>query len=184
MKIKSAIFASSNKNKLREIEEILGIKIEGTSLEIDEIQSLDSDLVAIKKAEAYFDAIKKPLFVEDTSLSFKGLNGLPGTYINDFSKALGNDGLVGLLKGVKDRSAEARVTLVYKENKNSHKVFEGIVKGVISKSPKGENGFGWDAIFIPNGAKKTFGQMSLDEKNGFSMRTKALLLFKKWLSTR
>ncbi len=183
MKIKSAIFASSNKNKLKEIEDILGIKINGTSLEIEEIQSLDSELVAIKKAEAYFNAIKKPLFVEDTSLSFAGLKGLPGTYINDFSKALGNDGLINLLKGVKNRSAEAMVTIVYKANKNTHKIFVGIVKGSISTTPKGDGGFGWDAIFIPNGSTKTFGQMTQEEKNSFSMRKKALLLFKKWLSS-
>lgn len=174
-------FATTNEGKLKEAGEILKLDVVGIPLEIDEIQSLDLKEVAVKKARAYFKEIKKPLFVEDVGLSFEALGGLPGAYINDFSKALGNGGLVKLIKDEKNRNASAKVVVVYIDKNSKEHVFEGEVKGTISKKPRGDNGFGWDAIFIPKGSKKTFGEMSLKEKNKYSMRKKALEKFKFFL---
>lgn len=178
--MKKVYFATTNKGKLKEAKAILGIDVLGTPLDIDEIQSLDPVEVATKKAKDYFKIIKKPLFVEDVSLSVKALNGLPGTFINYFLKTLDNQGIVNLLKNKKDRSSSAQTTVVFISKKES-KVFIGRVSGEISKKPKG-TGFGWDPIFIPNGSRKTFGEMQLKEKNKYSMRAKALNKFKTWLS--
>lgn len=175
------IFATGNKGKLEEAKNILGTEVEGTSLEIDEIQSLDPVEVAIKKARAYYAKLKKPIFVEDQSFFFKSLGGLPGVYIDSFLKSLGNEGLTVLLKGRKDRSAMAQVTVVYMDKKGKEHLFIGQVKGKIATKPKGNKGFGWDPIFIPNGSTKTFGQMELKEKNKYSMRKKALMKLKNWL---
>jgi len=175
-------FATTNEGKLREVQEILGIKVKGTSLEIDEIQSLDPKKVAVAKARAYFDKLKKPIFVEDVSLCFRALGGLPGTYINDFSKRLGNKGLADLLLAQKERGAIAITTIVYIDTKGEH-VFEGKVKGSIAKKPHGNKGFGWDSIFIPEGETKTFGEMKVSEKNKYSMRAIALKKFKKYLES-
>lgn len=175
----SLIFATGNKNKLAEAESILDIKIKGTSLEIPEVQSLDPVEVAIEKAKAYYEKIKKPLFVEDVSFVFNALNKLPGPYIDGFTKSLGNSGILELLKG-KDRKAVAQTTIAYIKSKNKIYTFEGKMYGEISKSEKGENGFGWDPIFIPNGSIKTLAQMELEEKNKYSMRAKALKKFKNW----
>lgn len=183
MKVNSIIFATGNKDKLREAEDILGIKVKGTELEVDEIQSLDPVKVAIAKARACYQKLKKPIFIEDTSLSFEGFKGLPGTYINDFYKALGNEGLTELLNG-KSRKAIAQVTLVYIESKNLEHIFVGQVKGYIAEKPRGDKGWGWDPVFIPEGSSKTFGEMEEKEKNKYSMRAKALKLFKKWLLTQ
>src|SRR5260221_3297673 len=87
------IFATSNVGKLKEAQEVLGIEVIGRELPIEEIQSLDTKKVALEKARAYYKEIKEPLFVEDVALTFNAMNGLPGTYINDFSKALNNEGL-------------------------------------------------------------------------------------------
>ena len=182
MEIDRIFFATTNEGKIREAQEILGVKVNGTSLEIEEIQSLDPLNVAVAKARAYFDALKEPLFVEDTSLSFEGLNGLPGPYISDMAKALGNEGLAELIKG-KSRKAQAQVTLVFVDSKGKEHSFIGVTEGTIAVSPKGEGGFGWDPIFIPEGEKRTFGEMSLEEKNKYSMRAKALMAFKEWLSS-
>lgn len=168
------IFATSNKNKLAEAKQILGIEIEGTSLDIPEIQSLDHHQVAKQKALDYFCQLNRPLFIEDTSLSFTALNGLPGTYINDFSKTLGNQGLIDLLANKTDRSATARVTIALIKSISDIQIFDGEIQGDISLSPQGENGFGWDPIFIPKGFNKTFSQMSDQEKNSCSMRRLAL----------
>jgi non-canonical purine NTP pyrophosphatase (RdgB/HAM1 family) len=182
VKIGRLIFATGNKDKIREAEVILGVKLKGTSIEIEEIQSLDPVKVARAKARAYFKTIEKPLFVEDSSLSFEALNGLPGTYINDMVKVLGNLGLTKLILG-KNRKAIAQVTIGFVDSRGKDHVFKGITKGSIAKYPKGNLGFGWDPIFIPEGKKKTFGEMTLNEKLRFSMRTKAFIAFKNWLSS-
>lgn len=178
------IFATSNQNKISEVSRILGsnFEIEGTSLEIDEIQSIDPVKVAEAKAKAYFNQLKTPLIVEDTSLSFNGLNGLPGPYINDFSKALNNKGLIDLLASTDNRRAVAQVTFCLIIDENNIHTFEGKVEGTIANQEKGTNGFGWDPIFIPLGQEKTFAEMQDSEKDTYSMRAKALSLLQQYIS--
>lgn len=180
--MKGLIFGTTNEGKLAEARDILDVSVIGLALDVDEIQSLDNREVAVKKAQAYFQKAKKPLFIEDVSLIFAEFSLLPGTYIDAFSKALGNNGLAELLKGRKNRSATAITTIVYIYGTNKYEVFEGVVKGTVAKTPRGD-GFGWDPIFIPNGQTKTFGEMDLKTKNKYSMRKKALRKFKKWLSS-
>lgn len=175
-------FATTNEGKLKEAREILGSQVEGTPYQIDEIQSLDPVEVAVKKAESYYDALKKPIFVEDVSFSITALGNLPGTYIDAFMKALGNEGIVRLLKGNKERTAVAQATVVFVKDAQKPEVFVGRVEGEIAPEPRG-TGFGWDPIFVPKGEKKTFGEMTLKEKNRFSMRASALLKFKAWLQS-
>ena len=174
-------FATTNEGKIAEARLILGMDIEPIPLEIDEIQSLDPIKVALKKAKAYFKELEKPLFVEDVSLSFSSLGGLPGPYINDFSKALGNYGLIALLRGTENRTAIAQVTIVYIGENSQETIFEGKIEGEITKEPIGTSGFGWDPIFIPSGANKTFAEMTIEEKNNYSMRVIAFNKFKLYL---
>lgn len=178
------VFATSNKNKIAEAQEILGFKIQGTTLDIPEIQSLDPKEVIIHKAVEYYKIVQKPLIVEDNSLLFEALNGLPGTYINDFLKALGNDGLINLLKNQPNRRAESLVIVGYIKTTDKVEIFTGSVSGSIAYKQTGFQGFGWDPIFIPDGDTRTFGEMSMEEKNNYSMRTIALRKFKSWLDTK
>lgn len=178
--MKKIIFATRNKNKLAEASRILGINVVGADIDVDEVQSLDRHEVAVKKAQEYYRQVRKPLFVEDNSLEFISLNGLPGVYIDSFFRALGNRGLIHLLRGVKGRDAIAYTTLVYIWAKDKYKIFDGKVEGSIAKSEKGE-GFGWDPIFVPRGETKTFGQMPAEEKDKYSMRASALKKLQKWL---
>lgn len=178
---KTIFFATTSQGKLDEARKFLGIDVQGCGLEIDEIQSLDPETVALKKAAAYFQELKKPILVEDVSLSFEELGKLPGTYINDFFKVLGNPGLVDLLANAANRKATAQTTLVFVDQDAKSHTFTGIVGGEIASEPKGSNGFGWDAIFIPDGETRTFGEMSETEKAKYSMRAKALAKFKEWL---
>lgn len=179
--MKKLYFATTNEGKLKEARDILDLEIDSTSLEVDEIQSLDPIEVAVKKAHSYFEKLRKPVFIEDVSLGFNTFGRLPGPYINDFFKELGNDGLIELMENQKDRSAIAQTTIVYVDKMGKMHVFEGVLNGRISEKAKGENGFGWDPIFIPEKADKTFGEMELKEKNKYSMRAKALKSFKNWL---
>ena len=173
-------FATTNEDKIREAKAILDVDVVGTDIEIDEIQSLDPVVVAIAKARAYHQKLKKPIFVEDGSASFKALNTLPGPYLKDFYEALGNDGLCKLLNG-KKRDAVVRVVIVFIDSKNKEHVFTGEVEGEIVAKPRGKKGWGWDPVFRPKGSRKTFGEMTMNEKNKYSMRAIALQHFKKWL---
>lgn len=114
-------------------------------------------------------------------LTFKAFKNLPGVYIKDFLENLGNEGLVKLIPKTKSRDAKAIAVLTYFDGRGKPKLFKGEVKGTIANKPKGSKGFGWDPIFIPQGSKKTFGQMDMEEKNKYSMRRKALLKLRKWL---
>lgn len=171
-------FGTTNEGKLHEARSLLDIEVEGTPLEIPEIQSLDPVKVATQKAKDWFAKLGKPVLIEEVALFFDALNLLPGTYIKDFEKSLGNDGLTKLLG--KNRKATAQTTLAFCNN-DTVEIFIGKIDGSIAKKPLGENGFGWDPIFIPNDSKKTFAQMTDKEKNKFSMRAIALEKFKKWL---
>lgn len=173
-------FATTNKDKLKEARVLLGIEVLGTDHKVDEVQSLDPIEVAEKKARSYFSIIKMPILVEDTSLSIDALDGLPGTYIDAFMKSLGNEGIIKLLKDSKERKAVAQTTVVFVDSQGELHTFIGKTEGTITYESRGE-GFGWDPIFIPEGETKTFGEMTLDEKNKYSMRASALKKFKKWL---
>lgn len=181
MNLRKIYFATSNQNKIDEAKTILGIDIEGIGLDIDEIQSLDPIEVASKKALAYYDKVKKPIFIEEVALSFNALGRLPGNYIKDFYTELGNEGLCNLLKGKKSRTAVAQTTLVLIDNKGKQHVFIGKTKGRVPLKPKGAKGFAWDPIFIPDGAKRTQAEMELEEKNKYSMRAKAFAKMKAWM---
>lgn len=180
------LFATTNQGKLDEARAVLQTKVEGIPLDIPEIQSLDPVAVAVAKAQAYFEKINKPLFVEDVSLSFSQLNGLPGPYIDAFMKACGNEGIVEMLPESTDRKAVAQTTIVYiwGSKEGECKVFIGKMEGVVAEKPLGENGFGWDPIFIPDGETRTLAQLTGEEKNKYSMRAKALILFKNWINSR
>lgn len=176
------VFATTNAGKIAEASQILGIEVVPCGLEIPEIQSLDPQKVALQKARDYYAGLHTALLVEDVSLTFTALNGLPGPYINDFSKALGNLGLIELLNNAPDRTATAITTLVYCDSAGKPSVFQGTINGSISTEERGTNGFGWDPIFIPEGHDKTFAEMDNTEKNTLSMRAIALHKFKSWLN--
>lgn len=180
--MKNIIFGTTNKGKLKEAKIILKINVKGVNLDIDEIQSPDPSRVAAQKAKDYWKELKKPLFVEDLSLSFKAFNNLPGVYIKDFLENLGNEGLAKIIPQGASREATATTTLAYYNGEGKPRLFTGKVKGTIAKNPKGDKGFGWDPVFIPKGSTKTFAEMNLEEKNKYSMRAKALLKLHKWLS--
>lgn len=108
--------------------------------------------------------------VEDISLSFNALGRLPGPFIKWFLHEIGNKGMCRLLDSYSDRSAVARVCIAYC-NGDEIKFFDGEVKGRIAEAPRGDDGFGWNCIFIPEGASKTYAQMNGEETKQFSLRS-------------
>lgn len=176
------IFGTTNEGKLTEARQILeGIEIEGSSLDFPEIQSMDLTEIALAKARNYFEQLQEPVFVEDQGLYLKSLGGLPGPFIKHFLKSIGPEGLCKILDPFPSREVIAQTVIAYADKNGGVHIFDGKIQGTISKTPKGERGFGWDFVFIPESEKRTFAQMTAEEKNKISMRAIALKKFKKWL---
>ncbi|HOI59934.1 MAG TPA: RdgB/HAM1 family non-canonical purine NTP pyrophosphatase [Candidatus Pacearchaeota archaeon] len=165
------ILITGNENKVKEFEEILGFKISHRSLDLEEIQGVDVEEISKYKAKKAYEVVKEPVVVEDIGLFFNELNGLPGALIKWFEKRLSYEQICNLIK--EDRKAIAKIVVSYFDGKEL-KQFIGEVQGEIALSPRGENGFGWDKIFIPQGYDKTFAEMNTNEKHNISMRKIAL----------
>ena len=175
----SLVFVTGNEEKLAEAKSILSdFVIKNVVLDLPELQG-DRELVVKEKARLAAKKLAMPCFVDDTSLCFTALKGLPGIYVKEFLDKIGREGLVNLLTGFEDKSAKAICMIGFCAPGKEPVCFEGITEGAIV-SPKGDK-FGWDPIFQPFGYKKTYAEMSKDEKNKLSHRKKALLKFKKFL---
>ena len=170
-------FITSNKNKLREVQSLIGqnYNIVDVDLELDECQGEPSEILTKKLKEAINKTDgTSPLIVEDTCLCFNALGGLPGPYIKHFLKKLKPEGLYQLLEGFQDKSGYALCTFGYTEGRNKPiHIFLGRVDGMIV-SPRGESTFGWDPCFQPSGSTLTFAEMTPEEKNKISHRRRAL----------
>ncbi len=164
---------TGNKHKLLEWKRLLpkSVKITNTDIDLDEIQSLDLEAIIMAKAKSAYEVIKSPVVVEDIAVSIDSLNGLPGPFIKFFVKQLGNDCLVRLA-GREGEPTTVTCMVAYYDGKNSI-IAEGVVNGVAVK-PRGPNGFGFDFGFMPNGSKKTYAEMTADEKDAVSHRSKAI----------
>ncbi len=173
-------FVTSNKNKLKEAEQILGIKLKAVNLDLDEIQELDSDKIAEHKVKQAWKLIKKPLVVWDQSLYIHCLNGFPGPLIKWFWEKVGLEKICQIANFFNDRRIYTKTTLTYYDGREI-KHFYGIVHGTIPEKPRGKNGFAWDPIFIPKGHNKTFAEMTPEEKNSISMHKIALEKLRNYL---
>lgn len=167
------LFVSGNAGKAREIEAMLGTPIEQLALDLPEIQALAVDDVARHKAATAFERAGRPVVVEDTGLYVEALRGLPGALVRWFLATIGPAGICDLIPTGADRAARARTAVAYCDG-GRLEIFAGETAGVIAPAPAGQGGFGWDPIFRPLGASRTFAEMTLAEKAGYSMRRKAL----------
>lgn len=172
-------FITGNSNKFEEAKAILG-EIEQLDFDLPEVQEIDQkEIIKAKLLEA-LNHQPGNFFVEDTSLYFDCLNGLPGPLVKWFLKTIGNEGLFSLAEKLENNNAEARTIVGYAKSPEEIYFFEGSIKGKIVK-PRGENSFGWNPIFQPEGFTKTFAEISLEEKNKVSMRKEALMKLKEFL---
>ena len=173
-------FITGNKKKLEEFLSIItGSPLEekyditNKSFDLDELQG-KPEFIASRKAKEATQHCDTAVMVEDVSLCFNALKGLPGPYIKDFLGNVGRQGLFDMLKGFDDKSAYAQCTFAFCQGKGHEPIiFVGKCDGTIVE-PSGDNAFGWDPVFKPNGYDQTFAEISLEEKNKISHRGKAL----------
>lgn len=174
-------FITGNTGKISEAKAILGAdRIEALDIDLPEIQEINPQTIIKEKLSEALKHRSADLIVEDTSLYLDALNGLPGPLIKWFLKTIGVNGLFEIAEKLGNHSAQAKTIIGYAEDSKNIKFFEGTIEGKIVR-PSGNNGFGWDAIFKPNGYDITFGQMSSEEKNLFSMRRLAFQKLRDYL---
>jgi XTP/dITP diphosphohydrolase len=179
-------FATGNIHKFHEARSILtGLDIAVGMLRMKDMEIQSDSLVEIAQTSAQ-DVFKRsglPVIVEDAGLFIDALKGFPGPYAAYAYKTVGNKGLLKLMQNVDDRKARFRSAIAYCDSEKAPMVFEGEAEGEITVAERvgnGRSGFGFDPIFKPSGSGKTFAEMTLEEKNGFSHRAKAVRKFSEW----
>lgn len=181
---KPIVFVTGNAKKLEEVVAILGkgFPRELTSRKIDlaEYQG-EPDYISRSKCLAAVEVVKGPVIVEDTSVCFNAMKGLPGPYIKWFLDKLGPEGLHRMLAGWEDKTAVAVCTFAYSSGNVDEPIllFEGRTTGTIV-SPRGPRDFGWDPIFQPDGYTETYAELPKAVKNEISHRHKALMKLKEY----
>lgn len=174
-------FITGSKDKFAEVQAILG-DIEQLAIDLPEIQELDPKKIIEAKLHAAREHHGGAFIVEDTSLTFDGMNGLPGPLIKWFLKTIGNEGLYALTKTF-GTGAEAKTVIGYADETGRIEYFEGSLHGTIV-APRGDKDFGWGPIFKPDGHDKTYGEMEREEKHALSMRALATRKLKEFLDTK
>lgn len=174
------VLVTGNVNKWREAERILGFAIERVALDLDELQAESVSAVALAKAKVAFQKLGRPVIVEDAGLELLGLGGFPGPFIKYWEKLGGLPSICRTADGLGDRRVRAVCALGICSAQGSE-VVQGAVAGSVSAEPRGTNGFGWDAIFIPEGDTRTFGEMTAAEKDARSHRRRAWELLRERL---
>ncbi len=178
------IFATNNEHKVAEIQSLLPkdinvLTLQQAGINIDIPEPYDTLLEnANTKAITIFEITKQNCFSEDTGLEIDALNGAPGVHSARYAGADRNfnaniEKVLSNLKNIENRTAQFRtvICLIWEEKEY---YFEGICRGHIAEQNSGTAGFGYDPIFIPEGASKSFAAMTMEEKNTFSHRQKAV----------
>jgi XTP/dITP diphosphohydrolase len=187
-KRKVVFFATGNINKFHEARHILGqfgLAVGMLRLKGDEIQSDSLKEIAQKSVLHAYQQCKLPIFVEDAGLFIDALNGFPGPYAAYAYKTIYNSGILKLMQNIPNRKAKFRSVIAYCDEQTVCEplCFEGEVNGEISaveRREQGKSGFGFDPIFQPEASNKTFAEMTIKEKNGYSHRAAAIGKFAEW----
>lgn len=188
------IFATGNKNKVEEVRKLLPKHIKIRSLrdigyhkELAETQNT-IEKNAKQKAEAIYHEFDEFVFAEDTGLEVEALSGEPGVKSARYAGEQKNDDdnmnlLLHRLQGKTNRSARFKtvIALFYKDKCH---FFDGILNGSIIKEKRGDNGFGYDPIFVPDGYNSTLAELTSEEKNAISHRAKAMQKLIKFLASQ
>ena len=180
---KKFVFATNNAHKLEEVTAILGDKIELLSMKdihchADIPETADTlEGNALLKARYIFENYNMDCFADDTGLEVEALNGAPGVYSARYAGDAHNSEanmrkLLQDMEGIENRKAQFRTVFALIINGKEH-LFEGIVKGEITKHRCGSSGFGYDPVFIPEGYTQTYAERGNTLKNKISHRALA-----------
>ena len=165
------VFVTSRAEKALEAER-LGFDIERLDLDLPEPQALDPSEIVEAKARAAYAVVSRPVLVEDSGLAIRAWGGFPGALVKWLEKSAGVAALARMLDAFPDRSATATCAIGFCDG-GEVLTARGETHGSIARSPRGEGGFGWDVLFIPEGSSQTFAEMAPAEKDRISHRRRA-----------
>lgn len=174
---------TSNEGKRREFERILGISLSLAALELDEIQSVDTEAVCRAKAELAFAKVGTPILVDDTGFELIELGAFPGALVT-WAIAEGDLGILHRMLPPDAVGLAAAVTCIGLADETGVRVFTGRVAGRVLRTPRGSGGFGFDPVFVPDGETRSFAELSDEEKDDRSPRGLALAKLAKYLAER
>ncbi len=190
--MKKLVFATNNAHKLEEVRailsdefEVLGLRDVGCDDDIPETaDTLEGN--AMLKAQYVFDKYGFSCFADDTGLEIEALGGDPGVYSARYAgepqdAQANRNKVLANLSNVSNRAARFRTVIVLIMADGHTECFDGVVEGVIINGERGENGFGYDAIFVPDGYGETFAELSSEVKNSISHRANAVRRFADYL---
>jgi XTP/dITP diphosphohydrolase len=187
--MKKLIVASNNDHKIKEIKEmlsqfpfeVLSLKEANIDIDVEETGSTFIENAYIKASEIFKIAHGNMVLADDSGLSVEALNGAPGVFSARFAGVHGdnkanNDKLLYLLEGISEKQRKAKFicAMVLIVNEEEIVKVQGEAEGIITAEFRGEEGFGYDPLFFVPKFKKTFAQMSSEEKNAISHRGMAL----------
>lgn len=193
--MKKLVFATGNSHKLQEVQ---GLLKEGFALSClkdvnitEEIPETADNLVdnALQKAWYVYNECGIPCFADDTGLEVEALDGAPGVYSARYAGEQKDSKLNMLLllenmNGKTNRNARFRTIIAYIDENAEEHIFEGEIRGKIIEQMAGENGFGYDPIFVPEGHEQTFAQLSSETKNTISHRARAMEKFLSYINNK
>lgn len=186
--MKDFIFITGNQHKADYLAKWLEMPIEHQKVDLEEIQSLDLKTVIEDKARRAYAIVKRPVLVEDVALTFSALGRLPGTMVKWFLEEIGTEGLCKLLEAYSDRRATASIMYGLFDGKELH-TFEAHVPGTVPDKPRSlealewKTSLSWNSVFIPDGATKTYAEMTDEEVKPFSHRASAVAKLKQYLES-
>lgn len=186
------LFASSNQNKIKEVQAMMpdgihlfGLKDIAFTEDIAETENTIEGNAKLK-AEFIFNYLKKKptnihidaVFADDSGLEVDALNGAPGVYSARYAGEPKNDEnnnkkLLSELKNFTKRNGQFKTVIAYTTD-SSTQLFEGLIRGTIAYEPRGNKGFGYDPLFIPQGYRSTFAELDFETKNNISHRAQAV----------
>lgn len=175
------LFVTQNRNKLEDARKLMiGFQPDQLDIDIPEIQSLDIEEIIRHKLRYAYNIAQKPCFVMDASVSFEALNGFPGPLIRWFHESVGEEKICRIAHHLNNPRCLWTSMLGYFDGKQEHYLSEKVA-GVVPASPRGENGYNWDTIFIPENENKTLAEMTFDEKQQFAPTKKLLISLRSML---
>ncbi len=178
-------FATGNKNKAEEAKAKLagfGIQVVQLKLPYPEMQADALEEVASQGLDWLCQHTQEAVMLDDAGLFIDAFDGFPGVYSAYVFKTLGNSGILKLLEGNDNRAATFKACIGLRLQNGSHHFFNGECKGTIIEELRGEEGFGYDPIFVPEEKPLTFAQMGMDEKNELSHRGRAFAKMAQFLA--
>jgi len=173
-------YITSNSHKYKETENILkGISLSHLNIKIPEILTIDPKEVLEFKGRIAFKEHYGKFIMDHSALYFEQYSyKLPGCITDAMIEVVGLQGICNSIN--KSRNAISTTVLLYCDGKKFN-YFESTLNGRISENPKGDNGFGWDKIFMPRGSSKTFAEHTYEEKIAISSRTMVLKEFMEYI---